>query len=210
MTEPRPGLGSRIQDRAAWLVSRPWFWLASLGLVFSYPFLHSLTHPLPPPIPILHAAPSFELLDQKGEPFGSNHVRGRLWVAARVCTRCPDRDPELEKRLFQVQHRSRNVGKYFRLVAFTLDPANDTPAALQEHAKSLRASDRMWVWVSGPEAELRRALDALFVEPDGTAHPHEVALVDLAGNVRRYYDIRTEEGLETLLRDMGLVINRGF
>ena len=45
--------------------------------------------------------------------------------------------------------------------------------------------------------------------PDLATH-YRVALVDVAGQIRGYYDIRTEEGLDELLQSMRMVINRGY
>jgi cytochrome oxidase Cu insertion factor (SCO1/SenC/PrrC family) len=211
--------GQRFQARLELLVIRPIFWVGLVTVIGSYPVIHSLTHPLPEPIPILSKVEKFEFLDEKGKAYGFNNLWGQMWVASRICTSCTDVDPDFMKRLFKIQHHSRGVGKRFRLVSFSVDPA-DTPEKLLAHAKAYRYSPRMWSLLTGPQEEMKKTLDNIF-EPAPVVHRapdsgHElddgskVALIDVDMNIRRYYDVSSKEGFTLLLRDMGLIVNRGY
>ena len=213
-------LGERIHDRVADWVMRPAFWVGFVLIIASYPFIHSLTHELPKPLPVLSHVVDFELTNEKGEPYGTKQLTDKMWIVASMCTACPDEVEEMGDRLFKVQHRSRGVGKRFRLLTITRDPERDTPEALQVWGSELRYSPRMWTMLTGPKAHVDTVLSNIFTIPAagkglpgalaGTEDRYKVALVDVAGQIRSYYDIRTDEGLEELLGGMRMVVNRGY
>ena len=217
---PKKSLGDRIQDRVADLVGRPGFWLCFLCIIATYPFYRAFTQVLPKPLPVLSQVADFELSDEYGQPYGTKQVKYKMWVAVSICTACPDQVVEMGKRLFQIQHRSRGVGKRFRLVSITRDPERDTPKTLEAWGKGLRYSPRMWTLLSGPKAHLETIHDNIFNPPavqqklPGSRPDLEtrfkVALIDTEGQIRGYFDIRDDEGLEALLGAMRMVINRGY
>ena len=84
---------------------------------------------LPPPLPVISRVPNFQLTDQYGQPHGSDQLRGRVWVANFVFTRCPTICPELTRQMGKVQHRARGLGDAFRLVSFSVDPEHDIDVA---------------------------------------------------------------------------------
>ena len=213
-------LGERIHDRVADWVGRPKFWIVTILILASYPVIHSLTHQLPEPLPALSRVADFELTDLRGEPYGTKQLKNLMWVAAPICTGCPDQVEGLGKRLFKIQHRSRGVGKRFRMVGITRDPERDSPKMLQTWGSGLRFSPRMWTLLTGPKAHTETVLRNLFGSPaveaklpgtlPGIEDRFKVALVDVGGQIRGYYDIRTDAGLESLLSAMRMVINRGY
>jgi len=213
------GLGQRIHDRIADWVGRPGFWVAFVFTIATYPIIHAFTHELPEPLPALSQTGDFELTDEHGEPFGSKQLKYKMWIVASVCTACPDQVEVLGQRLFRVQHRSRGVSKVFKIVAISRDPERDTSKALATWASGLRYSPRMWRLLTGPKAHVESILDDLFetaaVERGlpgtlpGLESRYKVALVDTSSQIRGYYDIRTDEGLEALLTSMRMIVNRG-
>src|SRR6266849_6616224 len=97
-------LGSRVQARLAALVSRPLFWSLFIALGLGIPIVRALRVALPRPLPVLSAVPEFHLTDQNGEPFGSQQLRGKVWVANAIFTRCPTVCPASTQYMAQVQH----------------------------------------------------------------------------------------------------------
>jgi len=215
-SDPEPRNQSRIEK---W-VGNPLFWLFFVLIIASYPLIHAAIHPLPEPLPVLGTVTEFELSDEKNRTFNSEILDGLLWVATVTCATCESTDEALGEKLFDIQHRSRNTGKLFRLVSFSVNPAEDTPEALMAHAKSLRYSPRMWSFLTGDSAVVHKTLRAIFgfrsltgvkstVPALESAH-HLAAIVDGDMQVRGYYDLRDEDSFEAMLRDMGLVLNRGY
>src|SRR4051812_17997326 len=107
-----------LQDAAAWLVGKPWFWIAAISLVFLLPLGRALARSVPQLPARKLALPAFQLVDQRGQPYGSADLRGRIWVADFVFTSCPTVCPKLTKQMQKIQHRARNLGDAFHLVTF--------------------------------------------------------------------------------------------
>ena len=220
MTKPTVSIDAasrRAEALLARLVGRAGFWALLVGASFSWPVVWALRTPLPPPPPVLSTLPAFQLVDPGGQPFGSRDLEGRVWVASFVFTRCQDACPSVTRVLALVQARARNLEPAFHLVSFSVDPDHDTPAVLAGYARGVRASPRMWTFLTGPGEEVRQAVvRGLRVQVDGApgrapaeiSHGTALVLVDGRGRVRGYYDPEEPDVVDRLVRDAGLVINR--
>jgi protein SCO1/2 len=215
-----PTLEQRIND----IVGRPLFWLVIVGLMATVPVIRALRHPVPPP-PSLHLPlPAFSLTDQRGKSYGSEQLRGRVWVADFVFTSCPTVCPKLTAKMALIQHRARHLGDAFHLVTFTVDPENDTPARLASYATSYHADPSRWSFLTGALGDIETTVVkgfkiAMGKEPlgaDGDAgpptglfsifHGEKLVLVDAEGSIRGYYDA-DDAGIDDLLRDTDVIVN---
>jgi protein SCO1 len=210
------GADSSLHERFARLLTRPWFWVAWVVLGFVLPLGRALGRDLPKP-PALHLAlPAFNLIDQRGQPFGLSDLRGHVWVADFVFTSCPTSCPKLTKKMRQIQHRARHLGDAFHLVTFTVDPANDTPEVLAAYAAEYQADTRRWSFLTGPlgdvEPTVVQGFKIAMGREDGGAglfsifHGEKLVLVDQEGFIRGYYDA-DDEGTSALLKDLALIAN---
>jgi protein SCO1/2 len=212
--------GGRLQEVVSRLVARPAFWLALLAIPAAWPLIWSLKTPVPPRLPVLVSLPAFQLTDQAGRPFGTRDLEGRAWVASFIFTRCATICPAITAKMSRIQDRTRNLGAAFHLVSFSVDPGYDTPERLAEYARAHRASPRLWSFLTGPEAEVKEAVvnglkiavgreksdDGRF---DGIFHGSHLVLVDQRGRVRGYYDSDDRDVVDRVVRDAGLLANRG-
>ena len=172
---------------------------------------------LPPPLPVITRIPEFNFIDQQAEAFGSEQLRGKVWVANFIFTRCPTVCPLSTQKMFAVQHRARNLGEAFHIVSFSVDPEYDTPQRLADYAHAHRVSPRMWSFLTGDrEALTQLAVKGLkmSVTREGAGdlmsigHDSHFVLVDGSGDVRGYYE-SDEASLDRLMRDIGMLVNRG-
>lgn len=211
-------LGRGLKQRIEPLVGKPWFWILAIGLVFLLPLGRALGRDVPKPPAMRLQLPAFTLVNERGERFGSEDLKGRIWVADFVFTSCPTVCPKLTKRMAEIQHRARNLGDAFHLVTFTVDPENDTPERLAAYARTYRANPRKWTFLTGPLGDIEATVVKGFklamgkeeVEP-GTGlfsifHGERLVLVDPKGMIRGYYEA-TDEGITDLLHDAGVVAN---
>jgi protein SCO1/2 len=213
-------LGTRLQSGLAALVGYRTFWLVFILLGVGIPVARSVRVALPKPLPVMSTVPDFRFTDQNGEPFGSEQLRGRVWVANAIFTRCPSICTVSTQRMAEVQHRGRGLGEHFHLVSFSVDPEHDTPLKLLAYARSHRVSPRMWSFLTGNREELTRTLNEGLkiymgkAAPPGDdlmdiGHGSHFVLVDSRMRVRGYYDLTDEGALDGLLRDAGLLASRG-
>jgi protein SCO1 len=212
------GLVGRLNQRITHLVGRPWFWLASIGVLFVVLLGSAVSRGMPSPPAMKIPLPAFTLVNEHGKRFGSEDLKGRIWVADFVFTSCPTVCPKLTKRMAEIQHRTRNLGDAFRLVTFTVDPENDTPERLAAYARAYRANPRKWTFLTGPLTDIEATVVQGFklamgkeeTEP-GTGlfsifHGERLVLVDRAGMIRGYYEA-TDDGISDLLHDTGVIAN---
>jgi len=213
-------LGTKLQGHLSRIVGRPVFWVALVAAIFSWPVVWSLRTPLPPPLPILAELPRFALTDQDGRTFGTEDLEGRVWVASFIFTRCATVCPAITARMAAIQGRTRQLAPAFRLVSFSVDPDYDTPERLAEYARSHHASPRTWSFLTGKEEAVKATVvQGLKVamgreksddgSADGIFHGSHLVLVDGRGRVRGYYDPDDPAAVDRVVRDAGLLANRG-
>ena len=91
-----------------------------------------------------------------------------------------------------------------RLISFSVDPQNDTPAALTEYGAKFHADPRRWTFLTGDVPTLRTlGRDSFHLQDiDGTlVHSTRFALIDSQGRIRGYYGIGTDNPVGDLQRD---------
>lgn len=197
------------------LVARPAFWLAVVAALSLVPLAQALGRSLPEPPPKMYTLPGFALTSEKNLPYGSEQLRGKVWVASFVFTSCPSICPDLMEKMQQVQHRTRNAGAAVQLVTFTVDPENDTPDKLHAYARRFKASPYRWTFLTGDYTVLEDTIVAGFklamgkdAETFQLFHSERFVLIDQEGRIRGYYEA-TDAGVEKLSGDITLLLNLG-
>jgi protein SCO1/2 len=151
--------------------------------------------------------PSFELVNQDAQPFGSAQLAGKIWIADFIFTTCPGPCPIISTRMSELQKPLQKTDIHF--VSFTVDPEKDTPEVLRAYAEKLHAQPARWDFLTGTRdaiwALMRDGfkltiLDGSDEEGSLTHSPHLV-LVDRHGVIRGYYDALTPDAVTKLLAD---------
>lgn len=161
-----------------------------------------------PELPVVGTLPAFTLIDQDGRPFGADALRGKVWVADFVFTRCPDVCPAITARMKALQDRLPAGDDGVRLVSISVDPEHDTPSALTAYAARFGARPG-WTFLTGPRDDVATLLrDGFKVAwADGgppsspITHSDRFALVDRALRIRRYYHATGDEPLDAFVAD---------
>ncbi len=158
-------------------------------------------------IPNYGAVPAFQLTNQEGRPFGSEELKGKIWIADFIFTSCPGPCPIISSRMSELQRPLENSDVH--LVSFTVDPETDTPEVLRGYAERFHARDGRWDFLTGPEATLYPLIKDGFKlgVSDGAdelgvpVHSTRAALVDRKGAIRAYYDMTAPDAVTKLLAD---------
>ncbi len=164
-------------------------------------------------IPVLGEAPRFLLTDQDGAEFASGSLRGKLWVADFIFTRCTNMCPMLSGEMAKLQGTLRDdpLLREVRLVSFSVDPEYDRPAVLAEYAKRYDAETSHWTFVTGVRAEIwELSVDgfklAVGENPGDVGQPlfhsDRFVLVDGGGRIRGYYGGMNSDELVRLVADL--------
>lgn len=149
-------------------------------------------------------APTFQLVNQNNQSFGSEQLRGKIWIADFVYTSCPGPCPMISSRMSEVQKPLRDTD--VRLVTFSVDPQHDTPTVLQEYATKLNAESGRWNFLTGDKDTIYRLVRdgfklATMDGPQGPIHSTRMVLVDRRGSIRGYYDALDADAITRLLAD---------
>jgi protein SCO1/2 len=165
-----------------------------------------------PAIAVYGDVPRFDLTAQDGRPFDSHTLQGKIWVADFIYTTCPGPCPRMTSQMREVQDALSQVPDV-RLVSFTIDPAEDTPAVLAAYAKEHGASPAMWYFLTGPVPTLEMLDRNAFKlgDIDGTlVHSTRFVLVDGRARIRGYYDTSEPSAIPKVIADIrALAAERG-
>ena len=169
-------------------------------------------------LPRFGRLPEFSLQDHTGQPVTRAGLKGRVWVADFIFTRCGGACPAMTARMSRLR---REVPDEVAFVSFTVDPANDTPEVLARYAANFKA-DARWRFVTGPQKDLYALstdgfkLAAMEVpaaqqrpgEGDGPfLHSSKFVLVDRFADIRGYYDSTDEDEVKKIAVDIARIQN---
>ncbi len=157
------------------------------------------------PLPALWAAPTFELTNQDGKPFGSKDLAGKTWIATLFFTTCPGPCPMMAGRLREIQEAVQDPNVL--IVSISCDPENDTVAKLKDYAEVNQADPTKWCFLTGPYDQVKAAADTLKLGFDRAtatepiSHSTKFLLIDKTGTVRGVYTHDDPESMKQLKLD---------
>ena len=205
MSEERPGI-----PRLGWVIA---FLAVStlLGVAFSN-LKNTRPYTVPGHLQKISEVPAFTLTDQTGRTVTLADLKGKIWVANFIFSRCKGPCPLSTLRMAELNKRLARARKEVQLISFTVDPDHDTPTVLTEYAKPSEADPAHWQFLTGPSADIndivvKGLLQPLAKEPDGTpAHSTRFVIVDANGWLRGYQDSADPEVLQKLMIDLGDIL----
>src|SRR4051794_28470984 len=141
----------------------------------------------------------FALTERGGATVRDTDLRGKVWVASFVFTRCTGPCPQVTATVARLQDELKDRPDV-RLVTFTVDPEHDRPEELAEYASHFQADPQRWLFLTGPQDEVYRLLrEGFHVPVEQTAgeerrpgsevmHSVKLVVVDKRGHIRGYFD----------------------
>lgn len=149
------------------------------------------------PLPVYSDVPDFTLTNQNGSTVSLEALRGKIWIADVIFTRCPSQCLRMSARMKDVQ---AGLPKDVLLISMTTDPTYDTPAKLKTYSGSFSKGDN-WLFLTGDKRVINKvAVDGLKLAVEDTPenertspndlfiHSTKFVLVDRLGRVRGYFD----------------------
>ena len=171
------------------------------------------------PPPEIGPGPAFELVNERGEAFGSSHLRGKIWVANFIFTSCPDVCPILTQTMKGIQKDLDPVSDDVFLISITVDPVVDTPEVLRAYAESHGAEPSNWSFLTGStelteQVVVKGFQQALEEVPPRDGEPRNIrlgshfVLLDRVGTVSAFYP-SNGKGAVYLVRDAQTLVRSG-
>lgn len=141
-------------------------------------------------------------------PFDLRTLRGRVWIADFVYTRCAGPCPMLTANFAGLQKKLPNkIG----LLSLTVDPDHDSPEVLTLYARKFNADPQRWFFLTGEKADMIRLVRDGFLLPvvenaaaqpgERVAHSTKMVLIDAQSRVLGWYDGDDAISLDKLAAD---------
>jgi len=113
------------------------------------------------PLPVYGQVADFALTNQNSRAVTLAELRGHVWVADIIFTRCPGPCLKMTRQMKELQ-QALSAGNPAKLVTLTTDPDFDTPSVLKEYAERFGADPRRWLFLTGTKKQIAAlAIDSL-------------------------------------------------
>ena len=157
--------------------------------------------------PIYSVLRDFTLTNQNGAAITLADLRGKVWVADIVFTRCPGPCRRMTRDMARLQDLWPKDAPV-RFVTLTTDPEHDTSAVMKRFADEHKADHDRWDFLTGPKEEIvKLAIDGLKLTAldkaekeresvnDLFIHSTIFVIVDKRGQVRATVETDNPDGL---------------
>lgn len=169
------------------------------------------------------SAPRFELTNQNGKIVTDQDYLGKVYVLEFFFSTCPTICPKMNQNMLKLQDEFGN-NENFGIASITINPENDTPEVLKEHAKHLGVTMDSWNMLTGDRNyiyDLSNKGFNLYAKENknvsgGFEHSGLFALIDKEGNIRcrkdefgnpiLYYDGIEESGIKAIKEDIKILL----
>ncbi len=113
------------------------------------------------PLPVYGLVGNFTLTNQDGAAVSLGALRGHVWVADLIFTRCPGPCLKMTRQMKELQQALPDASQA-RLVSLTTDPDFDNPSVLKTYAQRFGADPRRWMFLTGAKKQIANlAIDSL-------------------------------------------------
>jgi protein SCO1/2 len=176
----------------------------TLGLILVLARIESTTR-RNQPLPVLGEVADFTLTNQAGQTVTLADLRGKVWVADIIFTRCAGPCPPMTRRMKTLQDALPPAGNA-RLVTLTTDPDFDTPPVMKTYGERFGADFARWTFLTGSKTEIGKLaiyslkLTAVEKKPDERTDPNDLfihstifVLVDKQARLRGVFETVGEE-----------------
>ena len=134
-----------------------------------------------PPLPVIGAINDFALTNQLGNAVSLADLRGQVWIADIIFTRCPGPCLKMTRQMKELQDALPAASKT-RLVTLTTDPDFDTPPVLAKYAERFNVETNRWMFFTGTKKEVGAfaagSLKLSAVETDPAKRKSEIDMFD--------------------------------
>ena len=161
-------------------------------------------------LPNYAQVPDFKFMERSGKEMKLADLKGNVWIADFIFTRCQGTCPLLTGQMAGLQEKLTRSN--IKLVSFSVDPEYDTPKVLSEYALRYHAQANKWFFLTGPKNEIwnfvtdgfslgisEPTTEDLKAGAEPVIHSNRFVLVDREGNIRGYYDGSEFQDMEKLV-----------
>jgi protein SCO1/2 len=106
-------------------------------------------------LPVYGQVADFTLTNQNGRAVSLADLRGHVWVADIIFSRCPGPCLKMTRQMKELE-KALPPTSDCKLVTLTTDPDYDTPPILKTYSERFSADPNRWTFLTGSKAEIRK------------------------------------------------------
>ena len=136
--------------------------------------------------------PEFNLTDQNNKKINNHDMLGKVYLVEFFYSKCPTICPVMNQNMRHIEDAVNNPN--FGIISISIDPTNDTPEVLKNHAAMMGAKSPNWHFLTGDRDYIGKIADQFNIyvgdkedEAESLNHSGMIALVDQQGNIRSRY-----------------------
>jgi protein SCO1 len=103
--------------------------------------------------PVLGQVKDFTLTNQSGATVSLDALRGRVWIADIIFTRCPGPCLRMTRQMKELE-AALPTNSPVKLISLTTDPEFDTPPILSKYAERFNADTNRWNFLTGTKQQI--------------------------------------------------------
>lgn len=137
--------------------------------------------------------PDFELTDQNNQKINNKDMLGKVYLVEFFYSKCPTICPVMNSNMKYIEETIND--KNFGIISISIDPTNDTPEVLKNHARMLGTKSPNWHFLTGNRDYIDNLADQFNIyvgdkedKAESLNHSGMIALVDQKGNLRSRFD----------------------
>jgi protein SCO1 len=137
--------------------------------------------------------PDFKLTDQNNKTITNKDMLGKVYLVEFFFSRCPTICPVMNTNMRAIEDEINHPD--FGIISISIDPENDTPQILKEHADRIGVKSPNWHFLTGDRDYIGKLADQFNIyvgdkedEGENLNHSGMIALVDKEGNIRCRYN----------------------
>jgi protein SCO1/2 len=150
-------------------------------------------------IPLTAVGPplkEFELTERSGEPFRSDDMRGKVWVATYFFATCPGSCIRLNQNI-QLLHNMPQL-EDVTWVSITCDPDNDSVKALRDYADRWQADSERWLFCRADLDYTKRVALGMNMALKRKGHQDYAIVMDKSGKIRGMFNATSKADCQKL------------
>ena len=116
-----------------------------------------------PDIDDLGVIAPFHAIDERGQPFTEDALRGHPTIVSFIFTRCDTICPITTMKMARIQEKTFDAGAKIKLLSISVDPAYDTPDKLAAYAEKYKADPERWRFITGTPGAIHDLVEGSFM-----------------------------------------------
>ena len=140
---------------------------------------------------IYYQIPPFSVTDQAGKEINDKVLNKNIFIANFFFTSCKDICPTMNYKLAEIYDKAKEWSE-IQFVSFSVDPDNDSTAALAAYAKQFKADKNIWHFCRTDKNSLFKIgqgfLLPVAIEDSTIDHSQQILLIDKSRHIRGIYN----------------------